>query len=76
MITAIDPSRPDSFEIRVDGAYNLRIASGPIVYWSPVHPEFEVLGVIERNERDATSAPIKSGPTILPIFPHFSQFTD
>ncbi len=41
-ITAIDPSRPDSFEIHVDGAYNLRIASGPIVYWSPVHREFEV----------------------------------
>ena len=61
-ITAIDPSRPDSFEIHVDGAYNLRIASGPIVYWSPVHREFEVLGVIERNERDATSAPIKTDP--------------
>ena len=61
-ITAIDPSRPNSFEIRVNGAYNLRIASGPIVYWSPVHREFEVLGVIERNERDATSAPIKRDP--------------
>ena len=61
-IAAIDPSRPDSFEIRVDGAYNLRIASGPIIYWSPVHREFEVLGVIERNERDATSAPIKRDP--------------
>jgi hypothetical protein len=47
-ITAIDPSRPDSFEIHVDGAYSLRIASGPIVYWSPVHRDFEVLGVIDR----------------------------
>lgn len=54
-ITAIDPSRVDPFEIRADGAYNLRIASGPIVYWSPVHRDYEVLGVIERNERDAVN---------------------
>jgi hypothetical protein len=57
-ITAIDPTRPDSLEIRSDGAYDLRIASGPIVYWSPVHRDFEVLGVIERNERDAVNHPI------------------
>lgn len=57
-ITAIEPSRPDSFEIHVDKAYNLRIASGPIVYWSPVHRQFEVLGVIERNERDSVNSPI------------------
>lgn len=57
-ITAIDPSRPDSFEIHIDKGYNLRIATGPIVYWSPVHRDFEVLGVIERNERDAVNGPI------------------
>jgi len=57
-ITAIEPSRPDPFEIHVDQVFNLRIASGPIVYWSPVHRDFEVLGVIERNDRDAVNGPI------------------
>jgi len=61
-ITSIEPSRVDSFDIRADGGYNLRIASGPIVYWSPVHRDFEVLGVIERNERDAVNGPIESNP--------------
>ena len=61
-ITAIDPRRPDSFEIRVDGAYNLRMASGPIVYWSPVHRDFELLAVIERNQRQAVSASINGNP--------------
>jgi hypothetical protein len=59
-ITAIDPGRPDSFEIRVDGPCNSPcMASGPIVYWSPIHRDFEVLGVIERNDRDAVNSPIE-----------------
>jgi hypothetical protein len=57
-ITAIDPMRPDSFEIPVKGAYNLRIAPGPIVYWSPVHKDFEVLGVIAADERHAEESSI------------------
>jgi hypothetical protein len=61
-ITSIDPSRLDSFEIRAEKGYSLRIASGPIVYWSPVHRDFEVLGVIERNERDAVNGPIERNP--------------
>lgn len=62
-ITAIDPSRPDSFEIRVDRAYdNPHMASGPIVYWSPVHRDFEVLGIIERKEREAVNAKSKATP--------------
>lgn len=61
-ITAVDPSRPDSFEIRVNGAYNLRMASGPIVYWSPAHRDFELLAVIERNQREAVSESINGNP--------------
>ncbi|HTW58658.1 MAG TPA: hypothetical protein VMD99_11030 [Terriglobales bacterium] len=57
-ITAIDPTRPDSFEIPVKGGYNLRIAPGPIVYWSPVHEDFEVLGVIAADERHAEKSSI------------------
>jgi hypothetical protein len=52
-ISAIDPSQPDSFEIRFHGSYNLLIVGGPIVYWSPAHRDFEILGIIKRNERDA-----------------------
>jgi len=52
-IVAIDPTRPDSFGIPVKGGYNLRIAPGPIVYWSPVHKDYELLGVIVPDERHA-----------------------
>jgi hypothetical protein len=58
-ISAIEPIRPDSFEISVKGKYNLRIASGPVVYWSPVHRDFEVLGVIAANRRDAVRTSIQ-----------------
>lgn len=61
-ISAINPTRPDSFEIHFRGWWNLLIASGPIVYWSPAHKDYEILGVIKRNERDAVDAPFKSDP--------------
>jgi hypothetical protein len=61
-ISAINPTQPDSFEIHSRGAWNLLIASGPIVYWSPGHRDYEILGVIKRNERDAVDAPLKSNP--------------
>lgn len=61
-ISAINPTRPDSFEIHFRGWWNLLIASGPIVYWSPAHRDYEILGVIKRNERDAVDAPFKSDP--------------
>jgi hypothetical protein len=58
-IVSIDPSRVDSFEIRTEKkGYNIRIASGPIVYWSPVHRDFEVLGVIDRNASEAVNGSI------------------
>ena len=65
-ISAINPVRPDSFEIHFEGSSSARIAGGPIIYWSPSHRDFEILGVIERNERDAAvvatnSNSIKSG---------------
>jgi hypothetical protein len=53
-ISAINPLQADSFQIHFDGGvYNNRIATGPVVYWSSTHKDFEVLGVIKRNERDA-----------------------
>jgi hypothetical protein len=62
-ISAINPTRPDSFEIHFDGkAWNLLIAGGPIVYWSPTHGDYEILGVIKRNERDAVNAPFITTP--------------
>jgi hypothetical protein len=62
-IATIDPTRPDSFEIRFPGkGWNLLIASGPIVYWSPAHRDYEILGVIKRNDRDAVDAPFNSDP--------------
>jgi hypothetical protein len=62
-IAAIDPTRPDSFEIRFPGnGWNLLIAAGPIVYWSPAHRDYEILGVIKRNDRDAVDAPFNSDP--------------
>jgi hypothetical protein len=62
-ISAIDPTRPDSFEIHFQGGgWNSFIASGPIVYWSPAHKDYEMLGVIKRNERDAVNAPFDSNP--------------
>ena len=61
-ISAINPTRPDSFEIHFQGVWNLLIAGGPIVYWSPAHRDYEILGVIKRNERDAVDAPFNSTP--------------
>jgi hypothetical protein len=57
-IAAIDPTRPDLFGIPVKGGYNLRIAPGPIVYWSPVHKDYELLGVIAPDERHAEKSSI------------------
>lgn len=61
-LSAIHPTRPDSFEIHFHGTWNLLIAAGPIVYWSPVHKDYEILGVIKRNERDAVNIPFPSNP--------------
>lgn len=63
-ISAINPTQPDSFyEIHFHGSYNLRIAAGPIIYWSPNHRDFEILGVVRRNKRDAVRVPIDGGHT-------------
>jgi hypothetical protein len=61
-ISAINPTQPDSFEIHFHGSYSLLIAGGPIIYWSPVHRDFEILGVIKRNERDAVRVQIDGKP--------------
>jgi hypothetical protein len=59
-ISAIKPTQPDSFEIHFQGSYSLLIAGGPIVYWSPAHRDYEILGVIKRNERDADRVSINA----------------
>jgi hypothetical protein len=66
-ISAIDPTRPDSFEVNaIEGSskpsYSLRIAPGPIVYWSTVHKDFEVLGVISRDQPNAKRVSIYGRP--------------
>ena len=61
-ILAINPTLPDSFEIHFHGSYGLLIAGGPIVYWSPAHRDYEILGVIKRNERDAEQVSINGMP--------------
>jgi len=61
-ISEIKPTQPDSFEIYHKGGYNLRLAGGPIVYWSPAHRDYEILGVIKRNERDAEWVSINGNP--------------
>jgi hypothetical protein len=63
-ISAINPTKPDAFEIHpsYQKSYNLRIAGGPIVYWSPVHRDYEILGVIKRNERYAERVSINGRP--------------
>jgi hypothetical protein len=57
-ISEINPIKPDSFEIHFHGSYSLRIAGGPIIYWSPNHRDFEILGVIKRDERNAVRGPV------------------
>jgi hypothetical protein len=61
-ISAINPTQPDSFEIHLQGSYGLLIAGGPIIYWSPAHRDYEILGVVKRNERDAVRVPIDGKP--------------
>lgn len=52
-ISAIDATQADSYQIHFEGSvYNNRIATGPVVYWSSSRRDFEVLGVIRRNEHD------------------------
>jgi hypothetical protein len=61
-ISAINPTRPDSFEIQFPGSLDPREAAGPIVYWSPVHRDYEILGVTKRDERGAVDPQAPNGP--------------
>jgi len=63
-VSEINPRKPDAFKIHpsYQKSYNLRVAGGPIVYWSPVHRDYEILGVIKRNERDAERVSINGNP--------------
>lgn len=56
-ISVIDSTRPDAFEIHFQGSYDPLMAGGPIVYWSPDHSDFEILGVIKRNQTDVVTVP-------------------
>lgn len=51
-ITEITPTISDSIEIQVQGSLARGIGGGPIVYWSPVHRDYEVLGVLKRDPRE------------------------
>lgn len=64
-LSEISPTRADAYEISFShSTYFSLLASGPIVYWSPVHRDFEVLGVIKREEdyraNDPTHAAVGS----------------
>lgn len=62
-ISAIDASQADAYQIHFDGkVYNNRIATGPVVYWSSSLRDFEVLGVIRRNEQFVRSSIIGDAP--------------
>ena len=52
-IAAIDPTHPDSFEIHTRVFNTDRTGGGPIIYWSSVHRDFEILGVIKRTHPEA-----------------------
>lgn len=54
-ITGIDPTRPDSFEIKCRGLHSPLIGGGPVFYWSPIHKDYEILGVVKRQETDRTT---------------------
>ncbi|HEY1676276.1 MAG TPA: hypothetical protein VGG04_01085 [Candidatus Sulfotelmatobacter sp.] len=56
-ITAIEPTRPDSIEIRIQKLAGSKIAAGPMVYWSPVHRDYEVLAVVKRDDQRAVMLP-------------------
>jgi hypothetical protein len=62
-VSAIEPTRPDAFEIDAGRPYSLKIAGGPVIYWSPAHRVYEILGVIARSERDAEKDEIEGKPT-------------
>ena len=75
-VSAIDPSQPDSFEIRTRGFDSNRTAGGPIIYWSPIHRDFEILGVIKRiriqTVKDPTDAKDNQSPVNWGILKGYS----
>lgn len=56
-ISAIDPTHPDAFEIHARNFESDRTAGGPIIYWSPVHRDFEILGVVKRSRIETVKVP-------------------
>lgn len=56
-ISTINPAQPDTFEIHFQGSYSLTMAGGPIIYWSPAHRDYEILGVVKRNQKDVVKVP-------------------
>ena len=66
-VSAIDPTQPDSFEIHTRGFDSNRTAGGPIIYWSPVHKDFEILGVIKRSRIDTVKAPADAKANQNPV---------
>jgi hypothetical protein len=48
-ISAISFARSDAFEIHMEGGHS-PLSGGPIIYWSPDHRDFEILGVTKRDQ--------------------------
>ena len=57
IVTDIRPAQPDAYTITFQGYSDPQLGGGPIVYWSPVHRDYEILGVIKGGDPNATPPP-------------------
>lgn len=55
-ISAISFAHPDAFEIQMSGGHS-PLSGGPIIYWSPIHRDFEILGVTKRDQVELERTP-------------------
>ena len=67
-ITQIDPTLPDLFEVHFRGSYGHQQAGGPILYWSPAHQDYEIMGVIKRNKVEVTKPPVHENPATKTLY--------
>ena len=65
-ITAISFTQSDAFEIHMEGGHS-PLSGGPIIYWSPHHRDFEILGVTKRDQVGFGRAPNRESTQELVI---------
>jgi len=53
-LTDIRPAQPAAYTVSFQGSYDPRMGGGPIVYWSPAHRDYEILGVIKGGDPNST----------------------